>query len=169
MRKPRKVKKNATYHVTALVNRQEFIFRNESIKELFIKTLLQCKQIFNFKLINYVIMDNHIHLLIEPEGDPEIISDIMRWLLGTFAKRFNSRFKLKGHVFYDRFKSKIVHNLDYLYTVFKYIVQNPVKAKLAETIFSYKYSGIYQMMRHNYELVEKPCTILKNFFPYLRI
>jgi putative transposase len=169
MRKSREVKQDATYHVTALANRQEFIFKDESIKRLFIKTLFQCRDIFEFKLINFVIMDNHIHLLITPTGKPKILSAIMRWLLGTFAKRFNGRFKLKGHVFYDRFKSKIVHNLDYLIAVFKYIVLNPVKAKLVETIFSYKYSGIYQIIRGDYRLVEKPSPILQHFFPYLRI
>jgi REP-associated tyrosine transposase len=169
MRKPRKVKRDTTYHVTALANLQEYIFANDGIKELFTKTLFQAKDIYGFKLINYVIMDNHIHLLIAPVGEPEILSSIMRWLLGTFAIRFNGRFNRKGHVFYDRFKSKIVHNLDYVYTVFKYIIFNPVKAKLAETIFSYKYSGIYQMMRGDFRLVEKPSRILQHFFPYLRI
>lgn len=169
MRKAREVKQDATYHVAALANRQEYIFKIESIKELFTKTLHQCRDKFGFKLINYVIMDNHIHLLITPVGKPEILSAIMRWFLGTFAKRFNGRFKLKGHVFYDRFKSKIVHNLDYLIAAFRYIVLNPVKAKLVKTIYSYKYSGIYQMIRGDYRLVEKPSPILQHFFPYLRI
>jgi len=169
MRETREVKRYATYHVMALANLQEYIFASDSMKKLFIKTLFQAQYIYGFKLINYVIMDNHIHLLIAPVGEPEILSNIMRWLLGTFAKRFNGIFGRRGHVFYDRFKSKIVHNLDYLYTVFKYIVLNPVKAKLAKTIFTYKYSGLYQILQGDFRHVEKPSRILQHFFPYLRI
>ncbi len=124
---------------------------------------------FDFELINFSVMDNHVHLLIKPIGNPKNLSKIMQWILSVFAIRFNKRFNKKGHVWYDRFHSSIIYSAEQLKAVFDYISQNPVKAKIAKTIFSYKYSGIYHLMQGNYHLVKKPSELLMCFFPYLRI
>jgi len=169
MRFPRKLAKDAIYHVTARANLQEYILKSKKIKDLFMTVIEMANMKFNFELINFSVMDNHVHLLIKPIGNPKNLSKIMQWILSVFAIRFNKKFKKKGHVWYDRFHSSIIKSAEHLKTVFDYISQNPVKAKIAKTIFSYKYSGIYHLMQGNYHLVKKPSELLMHFFPYLRI
>ena len=169
MRNPRKYKLGAFYHVFARINLQEHILKDDEIKDMFEKVLERANIKFDFRLIHLMVMDNHIHLLIKPIGEPELLSKIMQWVLSVFAIQFNKKFNRKGHVWYDRFKSNIIDSIEYLRTVFDYISQNPVKAKLAKTIFSYRYSGIYHIMQGKHHLVEKPSKLLLELFPYLRI
>ena len=142
MRNPRKYKLGAFYHVFARINLQEHILKDDEIKDMFEKVLERANIKFDFRLIHLMVMDNHIHLLIKPIGEPELLSKIMQWVLSVFAIQFNKKFNRKGHVWYDRFKSNIIDSIEYLRTVFDYISQNPVKAKLAKTFVSYRYGGI---------------------------
>ena len=155
MRKPRHLEHGATYHVTARTNRQEFIFAAEVVKKLFFFLLKRAKKKYKFKLKHYAIMSNHIHLLIEPRHKDDL-PKIMQWLLGCFASRFNRLFGLKGHVWWDRYRSNIVKGPRKLQDTFRYISENPVKAGLADTADAYGYSGIYMIKRKLFYLIEPP-------------
>lgn len=86
-------------------------------------------------------MGNHIHLEITPQQEISI-SKIMQWILSVFAKNYNKLFAYKGHVWYDRFKSKVIETLQQLINTFLYIANNPVRAGLVEHPLSFVYSGI---------------------------
>ena len=49
-----------------MINRGEFALESEEIKELFLHIVRRAKVKYSFKLRNFIIMDNHIHLLIKP-------------------------------------------------------------------------------------------------------
>lgn len=167
MRKTRKLKPGALYHVTAMANLQEFILEDDVNKEMLKKTLIQGKRKYLFTIIHFSIMSNHIHLIIKPRGRASELSDIMRWILSVFAIRYNKKYGLKGHVWYDRFHSRIINSKRYMQNVFCYISHNPVKGKLAKTIYEYVYSGIYHYKYKIYEIVDPPDEDLLNMFPYL--
>ena len=100
----------ASYHVYARSNRQEFIFEKDCIKEMFIQVLKEARKKYNFHIDNFCIMSNHIHLIIKPLGKCSL-SKIMQWILSKFAVLFNKFYGYHGHVWYDRFKSKIIESL----------------------------------------------------------
>ena len=60
------LQEGATYHVTAKINRGEHIFESDEIKNLFMDTVKRAKKKYKFSIKNFVIMNNHIHFLIEP-------------------------------------------------------------------------------------------------------
>jgi len=155
MRKIRQLKKNAFYHVTARANRQEFIFEQDNIKEMFLDILTAAKKRFNFKIKNFCIMSNHIHLIIKPLYKDDL-SKIMQWILSIFAIRFNSFYNYHGHVWYDRFKSSIIETFSYYKTVFEYINNNPVKAGMVEKPEDYYYCGITYLKNKVYEIIDPP-------------
>ncbi len=103
MRQARLLIIGASYHVTAQANRKEFIFQPDIIKDLFLEVLASAKKKYDFKIINFCIMSNHIHLMIKPLKK-SCLSDIMQWVLGNFAVKFNKIYGIHGHVWYDRFK-----------------------------------------------------------------
>ncbi|MCM8712150.1 transposase, partial [Clostridium sp. SYSU_GA19001] len=76
-------------------------------------------------------------------------SDISKFMHGInqcYAQYFNTRHKRCGHVFQDRFKSKIVNNERYLFTLSAYIHNNPVDIEEYKTCpenFKYSTLGIY--------------------------
>ncbi len=160
MRKTRYLQIGADYHVTAKINRGEFALEPQIIKEMFMHTVKRAKMKYSFKLKNYVLMDNHIHLLIRP-GKDENLSKIMQWILSVFAKCYNKYYNLKGHVWYDRFKSKIIDNFQQLLATFRYICNNPVKAEMVETPEEYQYGALWYIRRKLFDIVEPPDLSIK--------
>lgn len=147
--------KDGIYHVVARANRKEFILHSPEMKEMFLSVLSRAKKRFDFKLINFCIMGNHIHFMIKPGGN-ENLSRIMQWILSTFAIRFNRTNALSGHVWYDRFKSKIVSEFrDFLHT-FRYITENPVRAGLVHSPLAYRYNGVCFIRNRDYRIIEEP-------------
>lgn len=160
MRKPRYLQIGAEYHVTAKINRGEFALESKVIKEMFLQTVKRAKAKYSFKLKSFVIMDNHIHLLIKP-GKGENLSKIMQWILSVFAKHYNKHFNLKGHVWYDRFKSKIIESIQQLISTFEYICSNPVKAEMVESAEEYLYGALWFIRRRLFDIVEPPDLSIK--------
>ena len=126
MRKKRKYKKNAKYHVIGKANRGERIFANREIKDLLVRTMKRAREKYKFVLHNFCIMSNHFHCIIKP-GTGENLSRIMQWILSVFAVKFNKMFGIYGHVWYDRFKSFIIDDIKQFIETFFYITNNPVK------------------------------------------
>jgi hypothetical protein len=73
-------------------------------------------------------MDNHYHLLVEtPDAN---LSIGMRQLNGMYTQYNNQRHGKVGHVFQGRFKSILVEKDSHLLELCRYIVLNPVRAKM---------------------------------------
>ena len=155
MRKPRYLIKDAEYHVTARINRGEFALETGEIKKLFLHTVKRAKEKYSFRIKCFVIMDNHIHLLIRPING-ESLSKIMQWILSVFAIHYNKHFNLKGHVWYDRFKSKIIETFQQLLATFKYICNNPLKAEMVSDPEEYKYGALWFIRHRLFDIVEPP-------------
>ncbi len=100
-------------------------------------------------------MSNHVHFILKPlKGDN--LSAIIQWILGVFAQKYNRTFELHGHVWYDRFKSKIIIDFrQYLHT-FIYISNNPVKAGMVGSPVDFPFGGIYHLQKGIFDLMERP-------------
>ena len=155
MRKKRLIIDNGLYHVIARANRQEFIFEQNEFKELFIDIIRAAKKKYDFLIYHFCIMDNHIHFIIKPLKKSKL-SEIMRWILGNFAVKFNRLNNYHGHVWYDRFKSIIIRTYTQFLRVFDYISNNPVKAGIVQKAEDYFYSGITFIKNKVFEIVNPP-------------
>jgi putative transposase len=142
MRKNRILIEGAEYHVTAKINRSENIFLSEEDRVLFMSVFRRAKKKYNFTISNFCIMSNHIHLLIKP-GPGESLSKIMQWLLGVFAQVWNKKHNLSGHLWGERFFSRIIIGfLDFI-RVFTYIDYNPVIAGIVGQPEQWMYGGLW--------------------------
>ena len=155
MRKPRKIIHGYSYHVIARINRQEFLFKSPELKELFLTVIKRAKEKYNFSIKNFCIMGNHIHIIIKPLKG-ESLSKIMQWILSVFAIIFNKKFNLIGHVWYDRFKSKVILSFQQYLRTFIYIANNPVRANIVIHAVDYQYNGICFIQAGILDIVEKP-------------
>jgi REP element-mobilizing transposase RayT len=120
----------AIYHVLSRGDRKEVIFLDDGDGHDFIKTLAEACQKAGFQIHAYCLMKNHFHLVVEtPAGN--LVAG-MRWLLSTYANRFNHRHQLCGHVFSGRYKALVVEGSGrgYLRTVCDYTHLNPVRAQV---------------------------------------
>ncbi len=164
MRKAREITNGATYHVVAQTNRGEFLLDSPMCKEMFLDVLKRAKEKYPFKLKHFCIMSNHIHLLIEPVSNSRL-SKLMQWILSVFAVKINKYFGLKGHLWYDRFKSKVIKGFSQYINTFKYISNNPVKANMCKKSRDYRYSGLKHIFEKFFDLVEPPDKILRLYIP----
>jgi putative transposase len=85
-------------------------------------------------------MPNHIHLIIEVK-DPLKLNSIMRGINLSYTLYFNSKYQKVGHLWQDRFKSKIIEKDTYLLECINYIEANPVRASLVSELTAYSWSS----------------------------
>ena len=145
MRKPRKLKKNAVYHVTARVNRNEHIFFCAAMRQLFLFTLKRAKKKYAFTIHTFRVMSNHIHLVIQPGPDGNL-SRIMQWVLGVFARAWNRAHGVKGHVWGDRFFSKILDDCKDFSRTFSYVTEKPIKAQRIKIADEWEFGGLWHFI-----------------------
>jgi putative transposase len=117
----------AVYHITCRGNERRAIFRDNQDRESFLDILAQSKKIYSIRLIAYVLMDNHFHLLIEtPLGN---LGEFMRRFNITYTSYFNRTHNRVGHLYQGRYKSILVDKESYLSELSRYIHLNPVQTK----------------------------------------
>jgi hypothetical protein len=84
-------------------------------------------------------MDNHYHLMIEtPDGN---LSLGMRQLNGVYTQARNKRRNKTGHLFQGRYKAILIQKDSHLLEVCRYVVLNPVRAKMVEKPEDWKWSS----------------------------
>ncbi len=138
-RKPRLEFYGAVYHIVNRGNNKKYIFKKEEEKEMLLKIINETKQESDFRLLAYVIMDNHYHILIQTMNAE--ISKIMQRVNNRYSKYYNIKEKRTGRNFGKRYTDRLVAEERYLFTVLKYIHLNPVKAKICEKANDYKFSS----------------------------
>jgi putative transposase len=121
----------AVYHVTSRGNARADIFADSADRQTFLLLLESVLNRFNWICHAYCLMDNHYHLLIETSDGNLSIG--MRHLNGVYTQSFNRRHKRVGHVFQGRFKAVIVEKESHLLELCRYVVLNPVRAKIVST------------------------------------
>jgi REP element-mobilizing transposase RayT len=129
----------AIYHVTSRGNARQAIFLNEADRLLFLDVLEVVIERFNWLCHAYCLMSNHYHLLIET-ADANL-SKGMRELNGRYTQGFNRRHRRVGHLFQGRFKAILVERESYLLELCRYVVLNPVRAKMVTSPARYKWSS----------------------------
>lgn len=126
--------------------------------------LERAKKKFVFSLKNFCIMGNHVHLLIKP-GPGVSLSKIMQWILGVFAQLWNKKHNLSGHLWGDRFFSRIILGiLDFL-RVFLYIDYNPVIAGLVTQPEQWMYGGLWHHKKGLIDIIEPLEPEILEYFP----
>lgn len=129
----------ALYHVTSRGDGQEDIYLDDGDRELFLEVFSEVSERFNWTLHAYCLMSNHYHLLLEtPDGN---LSKGMRQLNGVYTQRFNRKHKRVGHVFQGRYKAIIVQKQTYLLELARYIVLNPVRARMVRSAKEWPWSS----------------------------
>ncbi len=129
----------ALYHVTSRGDRREPIYLNDGDREAWLDVLGCVCERFNWVVHSYCQMTNHFHLLVEtPDGN---LSAGMRQLNGQYTQKFNRTHALVGHLFQGRYKAILVQKETYLLELTRYIVLNPLRAKMVETLDSWPWSS----------------------------
>lgn len=129
----------ALYHITARGNARQDIFFDDGDCREFLAILSTTIDRNQWLCHAYCLMSNHYHLLIET-CDPTL-SKGMRYLNGVYSQYFNRKYKRVGHVFQGRFKGLLVEKDNYLLELSRYVVLNPVRARMVRTARDWAWSS----------------------------
>lgn len=143
-RTPRIKSHTAIYHIMARSISEVRLFRSNDDKNKFLSYLKKYKDMFSFYVYSFCLMDNHVHLLIDSNGAD--VSKFMHNINQCYAQYYNRKYNRTGHVFGDRFKSKIADTDLSVMLISAYIHNNPKDIKgFKQHVENYKYSslGIY--------------------------
>ncbi len=146
------------YHILTRGNNRQDVFKEEKDYKRYIEILQRYKEKYKFKLYHYVLMTNHVHLVIETIHGGGNLSDIMKGVNLSYAQYYKNRYRHTGHFWQDRYKSIIISKDDYLLACRGYVELNPVRAKAVEDPKDYRWSSYnaYAYGRRDHLVDEHP-------------
>ena len=118
----------AVYHITSRGNARHDIVADDRDRTAWLSLLAHVIDRYGWLCHAYCLMDNHYHLLIEtPQAN---LSLGMRQLNGRYTQGYNRRHERVGHLFQGRFTAILVEKEAHLLELCRYVVLNPVRAKM---------------------------------------
>lgn len=151
----------ALYHIVSRGNDRKDIFIDDADRRRYLDLFQSAKASFNLEIYAYVLMSNHVHILLKTIL-PNISAAICSLHL-SYSKYFNKRHGHSGHVFGARFKSKLVQRDRYFLVLLRYIHMNPVKAGMAAGPERYAWSSHRAYLCNTDRIVSDPKEALLLF------
>jgi putative transposase len=142
-RKPRIEFEGAFYHVITRGNQRQKVFKDRDDFLKYLNILSDYRIRYKYFLYAFILMNNHVHLLIETQEVP--LSKILQGINQSYTTYFNRKYKTVGHLFQGRYKTILCDRDECLLSLVKYIHLNPVRAKIVKTPDEYQWSS-----HHNY-------------------
>lgn len=150
--------RGAFYHVIARGNNHAFVLQQEQDKKEYLLLVDKYIKKYGARLYAYVIMDNHIHLLIQVGDEP--LSKLMQLIQQTYTAYYNRKYKHSGHVFEQRYKAILCDKDAYLLSLIRYIHQNPLRAGICDLDYLWSSHQEYAKGKKGYCEVDEVLQML---------
>ncbi len=115
--------------------------RDERIADSIAETLLKFDGL-KYELLAWVIMPNHVHILITPT-DGYSLAEIMHSIKSFTANFANGTLGHRGRFWSPEYFDRFIRDRVHFAEVVKYIENNPVKAKLCKDIGEWRWSSAF--------------------------
>lgn len=136
---PRRLLPDGVYHVTTRGVDRCPIYGDDADRVDFLSLLAGVVHRFDWDCHALCLMGNHYHVVVETPVS--LLSLGMHRLNGPYAEGFNAKYGRTGHLFGDRFVSRVIGDEEDLVGVCRYVVLNPVRAGLCERPADWPWSG----------------------------
>lgn len=145
-----------SWHITHRCHKREFLLKFNRDKRCWLSWLFEAKKRYGLKILNYMVTDNHIHILAIDDGNRECIPRSMQLLAGRTGQEFNHRKKRKGAYWEDRYHATAVAKADYLAQCMDYIDMNMVRAGVVSHPAKWPFCGYSELIRgkKRYRLID---------------
>lgn len=108
--------------------------------EICFESLLKANQKVPVQIHAFVLMSNHYHMVLStPDSNIDKFMECFNKDLSQKIKKHNGSI---NHKFANRYKWTIIDSTKYLYNIYRYLYQNPVRARLCEKCIDYPYSSL---------------------------
>jgi len=131
---------NVPQHVIQRGNNREVCFFDEIDYQVYLSKLKEYGLKYEVKIHAYVLMTNHVHLLMTP-AEVDGVSRLMQALGRYYVRYINNTYGRTGTLWEGRYKSTLVGNEHYFLVVSRYIELNPVRADMVNEPWEYPWSS----------------------------
>ena len=139
-RKPRMYLPGMPCHVIQRGNNRDACFYAEQDYLFYLDCLQDACRRYHVSVHAYVLMTNHVHLLMTPD-DAEGISRGMQSVGRRYVQYINFAYRRSGTLWEGRHKASLIDAEHYLYTCMRYIELNPVRANMVTHPADYRWSS----------------------------
>jgi putative transposase len=143
-RMPRLYIEGLPQHIIQRGNNRSACFFREADYACYLQKLKQAADAQNVRIHAYVLMTNHVHLLVTGR-DADAIPNMMQSLGRCYVRYINLTYQRTGTLWEGRYKSSLVDTSSYFLTLSRYIELNPVRAHMVTLPGEYPWSSY----RHN--------------------
>jgi putative transposase len=138
-RQPRIDLPGIAQHVSQRGNDRQPCFFDEADYLCYLQELREASHRFGCAVHAYVLMTNHVHLLMTPSGEGQV-GRAMQALGRRYVRDFNDRHRRTGTLWEGRYKACPVVDDPYLLQCHCYIERNPVRARMVVDPADYRWS-----------------------------
>jgi putative transposase len=139
--------KECVYHILTRGNNRQKVFKAKSDYQKYLKIVQRYKDKYRFKLYHYVLMSNHVHLVMETTEEGGSLAEIMKGINLSYVLFYKNKYGHAGHFWQDRYKSIPISKDNYLLACGSYVELNPVRAKIVDDPKDYNWSS-YSVYAH---------------------
>jgi len=139
-RKPRFLLPDVSTHVVQRGNDRQPIFYSDNDYRVYLGWICEAAKRWNCAVHAYVLMTNHVHLLMTPQ-DMDGISRLMQYVGRRYVPYVNHEYQRTGTLWEGRFKSSLVQAQSYVLACHRYIELNPVRAGMVQAPGDYPWSS----------------------------
>jgi len=139
-RLPRFFVENQSQHVIQRGNNREPIFVTNEDYRFYLNCLSEAAEKHDCFIHAYVLMTNHVHLLVSPHNENSI-PKIMQSVGRRYVQYFNYNYKRTGTLWEGRYKATLIDTDNYFLTCMRYIELNPVRADMVALPGDYPWSS----------------------------
>ena len=139
-RLPRFVIPGHPQHVIVRGNNREPIFCADQDYHFYLDKLKQACNKHQCDVHAYVLMTNHVHLLITPYTE-QSLSKTLQMVGRYYVQYFNHSYQRTGTLWEGRYKATLIDTERYLLTCYRYIELNPVRAAMVDHPVDYPWSS----------------------------
>ena len=156
------------YHVLNRAVGRLRIFDVDEDYRCFVDLLREAKEMTDMRILAYVLMPNHWHLLLYPENDGDM-GLFMHWLTNAHTRRVHSLTETigTGPLYQGRYKSFMAKTDAHLLTVLKYIERNPVRARMVRQAENWRWGSAWLrangISKQKNLLSESPVDLPRNY------
>ncbi len=145
-RLPRILLAGVPVHHVQRGNNRGPIFVDDRDRLLYKELLLEGSRRLGCTVHAYVLMSNHVHLLLTPQW-ADAIAQLTQWMGRKYVRAYNARHDRTGTLWEGRFRSSVIDSARYFLACSRYIDQNPVRAGMAQVPAAYRWSS-YARLAH---------------------
>ena len=145
-------------HVIQRGNNRDVIFVADDDYLFYLEKLTDACHKFECEIHAYVLMTNHVHLLMTP-GSDNGISKVMQSLGRVYVQYFNYQYGRTGTLWEGRYKSTLLDSEQYFLICSRYIELNPVRAQMVLHPSEYRWSSYHCNAQGEKNLLISPDSV----------